>query len=83
MHLNNQYYIKPLCNCRVKEDCPVGGSCNSEKVVYQAIIFPLENKKEEKVYFGISAGNWKQRFYSHKHSFTNPSLRNQTALSKA
>ena len=78
---NNQP-TEHICNCRVKKDCPVGGKCNSEKVVYQATIFPLENKKEEKVYFGISAGNWKQRYYNHKHSFTNPTRRNQTALSK-
>ena len=37
----------------------MGGMCNSEKVVNQANIFPMENSKEEKVYFGISAENWK------------------------
>ena len=42
----------------------------------------MENRKDIKIYFGISAGNWKQRLYSHWHSFSNPSLGNQTALSK-
>ena len=42
----------------------------------------MENRKDIKIYFGISAGNWKQRIYNHRHSFSNPSLRNQTALSK-
>ena len=32
---------KPLCYCRVREECPVGGKCNSENVVYTAIIFPM------------------------------------------
>ena len=34
----------------------MGGMCNSEKIVNQANIFPMEKK----VYFGISVGNWKQ-----------------------
>ena len=34
------------------------------------------------VYIRIFAGNWKQRLYKHKHSFSNLRLRNQTALSK-
>ena len=50
--------------------------------MHKAIIFPMENRKDIKIYFGISAGYWKQRFYNHRHSFSNPSLRNQTALSK-
>ena len=41
----------------------------------------MENKKGIKIYYGISAGNWKQRLYSRRDSFSNPSLRNQTALS--
>ena len=27
-------------NCRIKEECPMDGNCNSENVVYQANIFP-------------------------------------------
>ena len=43
----------------------------------------MEHKKDgERVSIGISAGNWKQRRYNHRHSFSNPRLRNQTALSK-
>ena len=69
------------CNCRIKDECPVNGFCNSEKVVYKATISTLENKTEVKAYIGISAGKWKQRFYNHKHSFSNYKIRNQTALS--
>ncbi len=42
----------------------------------------MENKKDIKIYLGISAGNWNQRLYSDKHHFSNLSLRKQTALSK-
>ena len=71
------------CNCRCKGECPLGGRCNSKKVVYQACISPMElNNDGERVYIGITAGNWKQRLYNHRHSFSNPRLRNQTAQSK-
>ena len=78
--INNQQTNELFCNCRNKENCPMEGMCNSEKVVYQATIFHRENSKKEKVYIGISAGNWKQSFYNHRYSFFNPLLRNQTAL---
>ena len=76
--IDRQGWTKPLCNCWVREECPVGGKCNSENVVYKATIFTMENRKDIKTYFRISAGNWKQRLFSHRHS----SLRNQTVLSK-
>ena len=70
-------------NYRNKEECPLGGRCNSRNVVYQACISPMEQQRGgEGVYIGISAGNWKQRWYNHKHSFSNPKLRYQTALWK-
>ena len=71
------------CNCRNKEECPLGGRCTTRNVVYQACISPMEQQRDgERIYIGISAGNWKQRWYSHRHSFSNPKLRYQTALSK-
>ena len=71
------------CNCRSKEDCPLGRRCNSRNVVYRACISLMEHNNDgERVYIGISAGNWKQRLYNHRYSFSNPRLKNQTALSK-
>ena len=71
------------CNCSNKEECPLGERCNSRNVVYLECISPMEEQRGgERVYIGISAGNWKQRCYNHKHSFSNPKLRYQTALSK-
>ena len=63
--VDRQGLSKPICNCKVREECPFGGKCNSKNVVYEATIFLMENKKDIKIYFGISAGNWKQRLYSH------------------
>ena len=70
------------CNCRTKEDCPMGRRRKSENVVYQSNIFPMENSNDVKVYIGISTGNWKQGSYNHRHSFTYQLLKNQTALLK-
>ena len=42
----------------------------------------MHNGDGERVYIGISAGNWKQRLYNHRHPFSNPPLKNRTALSK-
>ena len=71
------------CNCRSKGECPLGERCKSRNIVYQECIYPMEHNNDgERVYIGISAGNWKQRLYNHRHSFFNPRLRNQTALSK-
>ena len=39
--VDRQGLSKPLCNCRVREECPVGSRCNSENVVYKATIFPM------------------------------------------
>ena len=71
------------CNCRNKEECPLGGRCNSRNVACQACISPIEHQRdEERVCIRFTAGNWKQRCYNHKHSFSNPKLRYQTAQSK-
>ena len=64
------------CNSRNKEECLLGGRCNSRNVIYQACISLMEQQRDgERVYIEISAGNWKQRCYNHKHSFSNPKLR--------
>ena len=46
--VDSQGLSKPLRNCRVREECSVGGKCNSENVVYKATIFPIENRKDIK-----------------------------------
>ena len=58
----------------------MGGSCNSENIDTKLIFSSNESKFEEKVCIGISTGNWKQKLYNHRHSFTDLFLRNQTVL---
>ena len=56
------------CNCRSKGECPLGGRCNSKNVGYLACLSPMESNNDgERVYIGISGGNWKQRLYNHRH----------------
>ena len=60
----------------------MNGLCNSENVVYQGIIYPKENVKNTKTYFGISSTKWNLRFNNHNHCFSHEHLKNQMALSK-
>lgn len=62
------------CNCRIKENCPIEGKCRSTRVVYQATITPKENTTNHNIYIGISAGEFKKRINTHRHSFTSPKL---------
>ena len=39
-----------------------------KELVYQVCISRMEHNNDgERVYIGISAGNWKQRLYNHRH----------------
>ena len=60
----------------------MNGLCNSDNVVYQAIIYPKENINDKKYYIGISSTNFKIRHGNHKFSFSHEHKKNQTALSK-
>ena len=48
----------------------MNGLCNSDNVVYQAIIYPKENINDKKYYIGISSTNFKIRYGNHKFSFS-------------
>ena len=73
---------KSPCNCRVKEECPMDGTCNLENVIYQANIFPKEGNFNNKIYIGVSTLKWKLGWYNHKQSFTKSLFKNQMVLSK-
>ena len=68
---------KKMCNCRIKNNCPVGGQCLQEKVVYRATV---ETKEEVKSYVGSAGNTFKERFNGHKSSFNYKTKRNTTAL---
>ena len=56
---NNNNSKKIECNCKSRSDCPMDGLCNSDNVVYQAIIYPKKNINDKKYYIGISSTNFK------------------------
>ena len=60
------------CVCRL--------SCVCYHCVGMYAVYICMQQKDMKIYFGVSAGIWKQRFYDDSHSFSN--LRNQTTLSQ-
>ena len=43
-----------LCNCLVKEDCPLNGLCLTSSILYQATINCSESKYIQERYKGIS-----------------------------
>ena len=79
---NNNNSKKIECNCKSRSDCSINGLCNSDNVVYQAIIYPKENVNDKKYYIGISSTNFKIRYGNNKFSFSHENQKNQTALSK-
>ena len=57
------------CNCRVKENCPLDGNCRATNIIYKCIVsFP---NKPDKVYIGLTEGQFKKRYANHKTSFSN------------
>ena len=69
---------EPKCNCRNKEECPLPGRCQIDKVVYRATV--TTNNKTE-TYVGLTAGSFKKRWSKHKTDFSYSDKRNSTTLS--
>ena len=68
-----------VCNCRKKEECPLGGgNCRQENIIYKAVV---SSELEVKEYIGSSGNSLKQRVASHKTSFNYAKYRNNTRLS--
>ena len=67
------------CNCRDKTNCPMNGKCCSANVIYKCTV--STPNKENKVYIGLTEGEWKKRYYSHKQSFEKEKYSKSTALS--
>ena len=69
---NNEGTDRIPCNSRIKDERLLDGRCNSENEVYLVCIFTMQHKNDgERIYIGISAGNWKEQLYYHRHSFPN------------
>ena len=78
---NNEEKKIRLCNCRVKNECPLQGKCLQESVVYQATV-TQEDTKEINKYIGITENQFKTRYNQHNSSFRLHHKRSSTALSE-
>lgn len=46
--------IMKICNCRVKNDCPLDGTCLSGNVIYRAAIIRNNSTKYDTVQQGVN-----------------------------
>ena len=67
-----------LCNCLVKEDCPLNGLCLRSSILYQATIKCSDSKYKQKRYKGICETTFKKRYANHKKSFILINSKNDT-----
>ena len=65
------------CNCR-KDTCPLGGTCLTECVIYEA---KVSKDTSDKFYIGSTGRSFKDRYGSHKYSFQRRG-KSETELSK-
>ena len=54
-----------LGNCRVKEECPIDGKCQTMDAVYDCRV---TSPALQKIYFGLAEGKLKQRYHNFKKS---------------
>jgi len=66
------------CKCRDKSKCPLPGRCTTDKVVYRATV---SSGTSVETYVGLTAGEFKDRFYKHDRDFRDPGQKNSTKLS--
>ena len=70
---------KKMCNCRVKNNCPLNGKCLSKSVVYKATVTSNNMSKE---YIGLAGNTFKERFNNHSKSLRQKKYSKETELSK-
>ena len=62
-------------------ECPLGGQCLQESLIYQATVTNTTDNTEE-TYIGCTGNSFKQRFRNHKTAFENENSPQKTKLSK-
>ena len=67
------------CNCRNKQDCPLGGKCLSTCIIYKA---EVATDNIVSTYYGASKGKFKSRYSNHTKSFRLRRYQHDTKLSK-
>ena len=55
-----------LCNCLVKEDCPLNGLYLPSSILYQATIKCSDSKYKQNRYKGICEKTFKKSYANHK-----------------
>ena len=69
------------CNCRVKNECPLNGECQTPSVIYRANVIN-ESNDEEKLYFELTDTTVKGRHRNHIGDFKHEKYENSTELAK-
>ena len=69
------------CNC-TQRHCPLNGMCLSKNVFYEATLTADIENYGEKIYKGITATTFKERYGNHLKSFNNEKYGKETELSK-
>ena len=52
-----------FCNCIIKEEFPMDGKCQTMNAIFDRRVTSPELRK---IYFGLTEGKWKKRYYNHK-----------------
>ena len=61
----NQVEEQPGCNCRGgPQNCPVGGKCLTDNVIYEATVTETQTGSKE-TYTGVTSRQFKKQFYEH------------------
>ena len=69
------------CNCRNKDQCPLGGQCLTNNIIYKATI-STNNTNDTKHYIGMTTNSFKERYRNHTKYFQHKKYSNETELSK-
>ena len=67
-----------LCNCRVKEECPMDGKWKTMDAIYDCRV---SSPELQKIYFELAEKKWKKWYYNHKKSFNQKRYSHETTLS--
>ena len=69
-----------LCNCHVKQNCPMTGLCLTSSILYQTTMCS-DKKSKQKRYKGICETTFKKHYANHKKSFNLIKSKIDTTLS--
>ena len=74
-----KYLVKKECNCDKTHPCPLENNCNRSDVVYRVTVESSQPEHNGKYYIG-SAGEFKERWANHMHTFRNRLTKQECTL---